>query len=291
MKITRIRTLVVNAEMRNWVFVQIYTDQDGLHGWGEATLNWKTRAVTGAVEDLAPLAIGKDPRDIEQLVRIMMRHSYYRLGHHWHDGGERYRACAVGYSRRSLGVPVWRLLGGQVRQKIKLYTHLGLGDMRSTYETFDVAAVAERARAVVAQGFQALKVVFIPYTHMTTTLPAVKHVERLAAALREAVGDDVDVMIDFHGRPGTTSAALQYIGAVTDIHPLFCEEPIQPGDSAGMRDICLKTQCPIAAGVSGWSGCGSSRNCSSSGPSTSCSRISITAAVCWRPRRSRRMRR
>ena len=66
MKIVDISTRVVNAEMRNWVFVKVETDQDGLYGWGEATLEWKTRAVVGAVEDLEPLLIGRDPRDIEQ---------------------------------------------------------------------------------------------------------------------------------------------------------------------------------------------------------------------------------
>ena len=80
MKITAIRTLVVNAAMRNWVFVQVRTDQAGLEGWGEATLEWKTRAVTGAVEDLAPLVIGRDPRDVEQLVRVLTKHSFWRLG-------------------------------------------------------------------------------------------------------------------------------------------------------------------------------------------------------------------
>ena len=80
MKITGIRTLVVNAAMRNWVFVQVRTDQPGLDGWGEATLEWKTRAVTGAVEDLAPLVVGRDPRDLEQLVRVLTKHSFWRLG-------------------------------------------------------------------------------------------------------------------------------------------------------------------------------------------------------------------
>ena len=80
MKITAIRTLVVNAAMRNWVFVQVRTDQAGLDGWGEATLEWKTRAVAGAVEDLAPLVIGRDPRDVEQLVRVLTKHSFWRLG-------------------------------------------------------------------------------------------------------------------------------------------------------------------------------------------------------------------
>ena len=79
-RITRIKPLVVNAEMRNWVFVKVETDVPGLYGWGEATLEWKTRAVAGAVEDLTPLILGQDPRDIEHLVRTMKKHSFWRLG-------------------------------------------------------------------------------------------------------------------------------------------------------------------------------------------------------------------
>ena len=79
-KITALRTLVVNAEMRNWVFVRVDTDEPGLYGWGEATLEWKTRAVVGAVQDLEPLVVGRDPRDIEQLARIMNKHGFWRIG-------------------------------------------------------------------------------------------------------------------------------------------------------------------------------------------------------------------
>ena len=78
MKIKDIQTLVVNAEMRNWVFVKIITDQD-IYGWGEATVEWKTRAVVGAIEDLKPLIIGKDPRQIKQNYQIMTKHSFGKL--------------------------------------------------------------------------------------------------------------------------------------------------------------------------------------------------------------------
>src|SRR5882672_8404410 len=80
MRITRVTTRIVNAEMRNWIFVRVDTDVDGLYGWGEATLEWKTRAVDGAVKDLEPLIIGRDPRDIELLAA--RRHRYLgNLGH------------------------------------------------------------------------------------------------------------------------------------------------------------------------------------------------------------------
>src|SRR5579862_4231217 len=80
MKITRISSLVVNARMRNWVFVKVETDQPGLWGWGEATLEWKTRGVVGAIEDLAVLLIGQDPRRVEHLWQTMHRQYFWRGG-------------------------------------------------------------------------------------------------------------------------------------------------------------------------------------------------------------------
>src|SRR4051794_38534332 len=80
MKITRISSLVVNANMRNWIFVKVETDQDGLYGWGEATLEWKTAGVVGSVEDNGRLLIGEDPRRIEHLYQMMHRQYFWRPG-------------------------------------------------------------------------------------------------------------------------------------------------------------------------------------------------------------------
>lgn len=131
MKITSVMTRAVNAEMRNWVFVRVETDQSGLYGWGEATLEWKTRAVAGAVEDLAPLLLGRDPRDIEQLVRVMKKQSFWRLGVIGMSAVSGIELALWDILGKSLGVPVWRLLGGKVRDRMKVYTHLALGDMRA----------------------------------------------------------------------------------------------------------------------------------------------------------------
>src|SRR3954463_11128403 len=79
-RITSIDARVCNAEMRNWVFVRVETDQPGLFGWGEATLEWKTRAVVGAIEDLQALLLGQDPRDVENCHQILTRHGFWRLG-------------------------------------------------------------------------------------------------------------------------------------------------------------------------------------------------------------------
>jgi len=247
-KIKSIHTVVVNAEMRNWLFVKVTTDQDGLYGWGEASLNWKTRAVSGAIEDLEQLLIGRDPRDIEQCLRIMNKHSYYRLGIIGATAISGIEHALWDIFGKSVGLPVWRLLGGQVRDKVRVYTHLGLGDMRSVYETFDKGALYDKALQVVEAGYDALKVVFIPYSHFTAGIPGRRHVATLMEVLRNAVGDGVEIMIDFHGRPASISAALQFIDEVTPFHPMFCEEPVQPGDTEAMRLVTARAGCPIATG-------------------------------------------
>jgi galactonate dehydratase len=247
-RITDVQTLVVNAEMRNWIFVKVITDQDGLYGWGEASLNWKTRAVTGAVEDLKALLIGKDPRDIEQIVRILNKHSYYRLGIIGATAISGIEHALWDIFGKSLNLPVWRLLGGKTRDSVRVYTHLGLGDMKSVYETFDEGALRDKALQVVEKGYDALKVVFIPYSHYSAGIPARKHVGRLMRVLRNAVGDGVDIMIDFHGRPASIAAALQFIEELAPYNPMFAEEPVIPGDAEAIRLVTERAGCPIATG-------------------------------------------
>lgn len=248
MKITAIRTRVVNAEMRNWVFVRVETDVPGLYGWGEATLEWKTRAVVGAVEDLAPLLIGRDPRDIEQAVRAMKKQSFWRLGVIGMSAVSGIEVALWDILGKHLNVPVWRLLGGKVRDRVKVYTHLGLGDMRAVYETLDAAPLVERAHEVVAKGYRAFKAVFIPYSHYHAPLPDVDKVARMMQALRGAVGNEVEIMVDFHGRPASASAALAYIEVLAPYRPMFVEEVLPPGETAALAVVAARTSVPIATG-------------------------------------------
>jgi galactonate dehydratase len=247
-RITAVETTVVNAQLRNWVLVKVRTDTDGLHGWGEASLNWKTRAVVGAIQDLEPFLIGRDPRDIEQLVRVMTKHSYYRLGIVGVTAISGIEHALWDIFGKSLGQPVWRLLGGRARDSVRVYTHLGLGDMTSVYDTFDPGPLREKAQAVLDAGYDALKVVFIPYSGHLVENAQLRAVDRAMAALRDTVGPDVDVMVDFHGRPGSIAAALQYVDVLTPYQPMFCEEPVQPGDTAALRQVAERARCPIAAG-------------------------------------------
>src|SRR5438094_792937 len=164
MKITAIRTVVVNAEMRNWVFVKVETDEAGLFGWGEASLEWKTRGVVGAVEDLTPMVVGEDPTRIEHVYQKLYRQSFWRLGVIGMSAISGIEQACWDITGKSLGVPVYRLLGGAVRDRVRMYTHLGGGSMKAVYETFDPAPLIDLAQSVVSRGYTALKVVFVPYS-------------------------------------------------------------------------------------------------------------------------------
>ena len=248
MKIKDIQTLVVNAEMRNWVFVKIITDQD-IYGWGEATVEWKTRAVVGAIEDLKPLVIGKDPRQIKQNYQIMTKHGFWKLGVIGMSAISGIEHAMWDILGKSLETPVWQLLGGKVRDKVKIYTHLGMGDMKAVYrDTMNVAGLTDHAQKLVDLGYTAFKVVFIPFTHFTVTNQELKNVNLLMSSLRDKVGDDIEIMVDFHGRCGSGRSAIQYVKELEPYKPMFIEEPIQPGDTSTLLQIKESINCPLATG-------------------------------------------
>jgi galactonate dehydratase len=248
MKIKDIQTLVVNAEMRNWVFVKIITDQD-VYGWGEATVEWKTRAVVGAIEDLKPLIVGKDPRQIKQNYQIMTKHAFWKMGIIGMSAISGIEHAMWDILGKSLDTPVWQLLGGKVRDKVKIYTHLGMGDMKAVYrDTMNVTALADHAQKLVDLGYSAFKVVFIPFTHFTVTNQELKNVNLLMSSLRDKVGDDIEIMVDFHGRCGSGRSAIQYVKELEPYKPMFIEEPIQPGDTSTLLQIKESINCPLATG-------------------------------------------
>ncbi len=248
MRITRISSLVCNAAMRNWVFVRVETDVPGLIGWGEATLEWKTRAIVGAIDDLAPLILGRDPRDIEQCFQILTRHGFWRMGVIGMSAISGIEMALWDIFGKSLGQPVWRLLGGKVRDHVRTYTHLGMGDMGSVYETSGRSALSERGQAVVEAGYDAVKVVSIPYAHYVASNRDIDSVADAMMGLREAVGPDVDIMVDCHGRPASVALAKDFIRALEPCRPMFVEEPLPPEDMDGLAHLTATQHVHIAAG-------------------------------------------
>jgi galactonate dehydratase len=250
MKITAIKTCVVNAEMRNWVFVKVETDQPGLYGWGEASLEWKTRAVVGAVEDFAPMLIGEDPERIEFLYQKMYRQSFWRVGVIGLSAISGIEQALWDIRGKFLGVPVYQLLGGRVRDKVRMYTHLGGGDMRAVYETqysADPKPFVDLALQVVSKGYTAVKVLITPPTESLNSIAAYRYAETMMAAMRAAVGESVDIMVDCHGRHGVANA-IEFCRVLAPYRPYFIEEPVPPENVDAMAEVRRASPVPIATG-------------------------------------------
>jgi galactonate dehydratase len=249
-KITGIETLVCHARMRNWIFVKILTDQPGLVGWGEATLEWHTRGVVGTIEDLAELLVGEDPTRIEHLWQMMYRQ------HFWHGHGV-VRATAISgidlalwdIAGKLAGVPCHRLWGGRVRDFIRLYCHLGGGKLEDFYRTpvDNAQRFAQLAQEAVSEGYTAAKTMAVPPTMPLEGLQPVKSAEACVAAMREAVGDDFDLMVDCHARP-SPAMGLKFAQALDDYGLYFLEEPCWPEAVDGLARINNAVTTPIATG-------------------------------------------
>lgn len=247
MKITRISTTVVNARLRNWVFVRVDTDQPGLFGLGEATLEFQTRAVVGAVEDLALLVTGQDPRNIEHLWQIMYRHPFFKGGIVTMSALSGIDQALHDLKAKDLGIPLWQLLGGLCRDRLRLYDHLGGGDSTAVYDSAQVGSFADKVAQSRADGFSAVKILAVGKTAPLDGLAALKQAEALMAAARDGAGAEMDIMVDLHGRT-TAAMAIQYAEVLAPHRPWFLEEPCQPEDHEGMARVARSTSIPIAAG-------------------------------------------
>jgi galactonate dehydratase len=250
LKITAIKPIVVNAEMRNWVFVKVETDQPGLIGWGEASLEWKTRSVVGAVQDFEPMVVGEDPTRIEHLYQKMYRQSFWRTGVIGLSAISGIEQACWDILGKSVGQPVYKLLGGAVRSKVRMYTHLGGGDMRAVYETQwndDAKIFADRALAVVAKNYSAVKVLITPPTEALNSIAAYRYAERTMEAIRLAVGEEIDILVDCHGRHSLANA-VEFCRILAPYKPYFVEEPVPPENVDVMAEVRRASPVPIATG-------------------------------------------
>ena len=250
MKIAAVKTTVCNAGMRNWIFVRVDTDQAGLYGWGEASLEWKTRSVVGAVEDFAPMLIGEDPTRIEHLYQKLYRQSFWRVGVIGLSAISAIEQACWDILGKSLGQPVYKLLGGAVRDRVRMYTHLGGGDMKAVYESqseADPQVFVDRALEVVARGYNAVKVLITPPTESLNSIAGYKYAARMMEAMRLAVGDSVDIMVDCHGRHSLGNA-VEFCRVLAPYRPYFIEEPVPPENVDVMAEVRRSSPVPIATG-------------------------------------------
>jgi galactonate dehydratase len=242
MRITDIRIFVAGNPWKNWLFVRVETDA-GIHGIGEGSLGHLNHAVEGAVRDITPKILGMDPFDVEAISLKVNRDIYG-------DGGQ-ILMCALSAVEmacwdivgKELDQPVWRLLGGRCHESLRAYAN-GWYRCDRTPEAF-----AERARAVVAKGYTAMK--FDPFgTDWRVVTPSEEDLAvDLVAAVRDAVGPAVDIMVEAHSRFGVASA-LRIARRIEKYRPAWLEEPVPHHDILSIVEVAKASPVPIATGES-----------------------------------------
>jgi galactonate dehydratase len=221
-----------------WLFLKVETDS-GIVGWGEPVLEGRAQTATTAVRELLEnYLVGEDPAEIERHWQQMYRGGFYR-------GGPILMSALSGIDQalwdikgKRHDLPVYELLGGKARDRVRLYDHFG----GSTPEE-----VAESARASVENGFSMIKSgPSVSWRHVDS--PAtIEETRALVRAAREAVGDDVDIALDFHGRL-SVPMAKRVVAELEQFAPMFYEEPVVPEKNGELSRIASKTTVPIATG-------------------------------------------
>jgi galactonate dehydratase len=220
-----------------YVYVQVITDA-GITGLGEATLEYKPEAVMGALKDLRGFLIGKDPTMIEHLWQAIYRLSFYRGGPVLSSALGGIDIALWDIKGKLLGEPIWKLLGGPTREKIRVYTHFGGATPAET---------AEQARRLVAAGFRALKTGPRGAYEMVEGPHKIHEIVEHLKAAREAVGEDIDLMFDAHGDL-YPAVSVQVAREIEPLHLLWIEEPALPENADAMKKIADETTVPIATG-------------------------------------------
>jgi galactonate dehydratase len=239
-KITDIKTYLVGLGSRNLLFVKVETDQ-GIHGIGEAYSCGPDDATVATINDFKRWLVGQDPRNVEHLWAMMMNFTRF-------PGGLVVNAAISGIEHalwdilgKTVGVPVYRLLGGKCRDKIRVYQSAGGNEPK---------AVADNATALVRKyGYTAVKM--SPHMSGGNARPY-NQVNRVAgervAAVRNALGKDVDIAVDIHAKFFEVSRAARLARAIEPYEPMWLEEPIRPENAAAMAKLAERVNIPLASG-------------------------------------------
>ncbi len=241
MQVTDVRTTVVGTPWRDLVFVELATDT-GLVGVGEVRPVNKTDSFVAVVDELASrYVVGADPFDTERLAWSIERLEYGRPGEHSQSALAAFDIASWDLIGQTLGVPVWKLLGGRFRDRVPAYAN-------GWYQAeLDPSRIADLARGVVARGYRAMKL--DPFGAASVRLSAAdrRRAIALVMAVRDAVGPDIDLMIEMHGRfsPDTAAQVAEILGPAA---PRWIEEPVPPEDAAALRRVRAATNLSIATG-------------------------------------------
>ncbi|GAB3908992.1 hypothetical protein GCM10027612_84210 [Microbispora bryophytorum subsp. camponoti] len=251
MKIISVDTLVVDFYRTNLVIVRVTTDE-GIVGLGEATLEGKERAVQGAVAEVAEAVVGLDPTRISGILYELARDWYWRGGPVIMTALSSLEMALWDISARELGVPVSRLLGGATRDRVRAYAN---GWFSGAVTPEDYAAAARRT---VDSGFRGLK--WDPFENfdLTITTPQLDRVLAQIDAVRSAVGRDVELFIEGHGRFDVRHA-IKVAREIAQFDPVWFEEPCPRTTSTRLSTSAGRLRCPSPPGSDGSAGRASHR--------------------------------
>jgi len=236
MKIADVRTVVVGNPWKNWVYVIVETDE-GLVGIGEATGGSSTQPRVAAVEEVKHLIIGMDPRNVHEIFHKLYLTAFIKVT----EAMAGIEMACWDILGKSLGVPVHTLLGGKVRDNVRVYAN-GWYSGDRTPEGF-----AEKASEVVAKGYTALK--FDPFgdAHMQMSRKETAEAKALVGAVRDAVGDDVDILIEAHDR-FSTYAAIEIGNWLKDYDVTWFETPVLSTDISALVEVARRIPVRMIAG-------------------------------------------
>lgn len=220
-----------------WLFLKI-TTSSGIVGWGEPVLEGKTDSVAAAVLDMEEYLIGRDASRIEDIYNVLSKGSFYRGGVVMMSAISGIEQALWDIKGKHLNTPVYNLLGGAVRDKIRIYSWVG-GDQP--------AELVTQAESRIKAGYKAIKINGCGKMEWIVTPAEVKKVKKRLEELRAAVGDEIGIGIDFHGRVHK-SVAKQLVKELEEFQPMFYEEPILPEYTDQLKSIAACTIIPLALG-------------------------------------------
>jgi galactonate dehydratase len=241
MRIAEVRPLVLGTAWRNLTYVVVRTD-DGLEGVGEVRMINETEALLGYLAEAVPVhVLGADPFEIEALIQRLWRREYARAGQIAMSALAVLEMACWDIVGKALGEPVYRLLGGAVRDRIPAYAN-GWYTVERTPEEFHAAA-----RRVLDKGYRALKL--DPFGAGTWELEPEerRHALALVEAVRDAVGPDVAILIEMHGR-FTPAEAVSIARELEPFRPAWIEEPVPPENLAALKKVSERVSIPVATG-------------------------------------------
>lgn len=240
MKITDIKTFNVFTYRTNFVFVKLETDE-GISGIGEGTLEYKENALLGAIEDIKRVLIGQDPREVERISHELYRDSYWRVGPVLQSAVSAVNMAMWDIKAKAAGVPVYEMLGGKVRDGVRMYANAWFAGAK-TADEFAAAAVKAKNMGVTALKWDPFGKAYM-YMENSDFRRSIEIVE----AVRGAVGNDVDLLIEGHGR-FDIATGIKIANALKPFDPYFFEEPTPPDCLDALAQVHKNSPVPIAAG-------------------------------------------